>query len=207
MLTDAQESSKKTSFRGSSVGCFCRNAARAAATSGHFCSEAQSVVLIADPQALQKPTHRRHYNLDDSRIQLLMQYEEGGARRLIDDPHDGIVLGRSWLHLAAKSPARKLPRRLNALHQLDHETHADAELANRFAARTYQIHGAKHKLAEIIGIRIAIPPRSTGAANRLRKRNRKREQFVLYPGSNHGFSPWTRGRPCGRGSCRVSTRL
>jgi hypothetical protein len=43
MVVDAQVSSMKTSFRGSRVGCVSRHAARAAATSGRFCSAAQSV--------------------------------------------------------------------------------------------------------------------------------------------------------------------
>ena len=152
MFVDAQVSSMKTSFRGSRVGCFCRHAARAPATSGRFCSAAQSVFFIVDPQALQKPTDGRLSHLDASLVQLLPQFEEGRARRLLDElPHDGLVLGELRLLVAAEITRPETSRRLNALHQLDHETHADGELASRFAARTSPLHGANHTLAEIVG--------------------------------------------------------
>ena len=127
----------KTSFRGSRVGCFSRHAARAAATSGRFCSAAQSVFFIADPQALQKPADGRLPHLDASLVQLLLQFEEGRARRLLDElTHDGLVLGELRLLVAAEITRPETSRRLNALHQLDHKTHADVELASRFVART-----------------------------------------------------------------------
>jgi hypothetical protein len=110
MFVDAQVSSMKTSFRGSRVGCFSRHAARAAATSGRFCSAAQSVFFIADPQALQKPADGRLPHLDASLVQLLLQFEEGRARRLLDElTHEASCwasFGSLW---PPKSPGLKLP--------------------------------------------------------------------------------------------------
>jgi len=146
----------KTSFRGSSVGCSCRHAARAAATSGRFCSAAQSVFFIADPQAFEKPSDGRLPDLDASLAQLLLQFEQGRARRLLDEfTHEGLVLGQLRLLVAAEITRLETSRRLKTLHQLDHETHADVELASRFVARTSPLHGANHTLAEIVGIKVS----------------------------------------------------
>ena len=68
--------------------------------------------------------------LDASLVQLLPQFEEGRARRLLDElPHDGLVPGELRLLVAAEITRPETSRRLNALHQLDHETHADGEFA------------------------------------------------------------------------------
>jgi len=149
MFVDAQVSSMKTSFRGSRVGWFSRHAARAAATSGRFCSAAQSVFFIADPQALQKPTDRRLPDLDASLAQRLLQFEQGRARRLLDElTHESLMRGELRLPVAAEIPRTESSRRLKTLHQLDHEAHADVELTSRFVARTSPFHGAHHTLAE-----------------------------------------------------------
>ena len=90
-------------------------------------------------------------------VQLLPQFEEGRARRLLDElPHDGLVPGELRLLVAAEITRPETSRRLNALHQLDHETHADGEWPP-LAARTSPLHGASHTLAEIVGVGLAIP--------------------------------------------------
>ena len=69
--------------------------------------------FIADPQALQKPTDGRLSHLDASLVQLLPQFEEGRARRLLDElPHDGLVLGELRLLVAAEITRPETSRRL-----------------------------------------------------------------------------------------------
>src|ERR1700751_648859 len=137
MVVDAQVSPMKTSFRGSRVGCVSRHAARAAATSGRFCSAAQSVFFIADPQALQKPADGRLPDLDASLQQRPPQLEQGRARRLLDEfANDRLVLGELRLAMAAEIRRLETSRRMKTLHQLDDKTHADVESPSRFVTRT-----------------------------------------------------------------------
>ena len=74
-------------------------------------------------------------------------------------PDEGSIAGELRLLVAAEITRPETSRRLNALHQLDHETHADGELASRVAARTSPLHGANHTLAQIVGIRFSHPSR------------------------------------------------
>jgi hypothetical protein len=154
MFVEAQVSSMKTSFCGSRVGCFSRHAARAAATSGRFCSAAQSVFFKADPQAFQKPVDRRLPDFHAALAQPLLKFEQGCARRFIDElAHDRLMPGELRLPVAAEIARLETSGRLKTLHQLDHETRADVELARRFAARTSPLDGAHYTPAEIVGIR------------------------------------------------------
>ena len=126
----------KTSLRGSRVGCFSRHAARAAATSGRFCSAAQSVFFIAEPQTLQKPTDRRLPDFNASFSQRLLQIKQRRAWRLLDKlTNNSLVRGELRLAVTAEITRSKISCRSKTLHQLDHETHADAEL-------TSSLHGA-----------------------------------------------------------------
>jgi hypothetical protein len=162
MFVDAQVSSMKTSLRGSRVGCFSRHAARAAATSGRFCSAAQSVFFIAEPQTLQKPTDRRLPDFNASFSQRLLQIKQRRAWRLLDKlTNNSLVRGELRLAVTAEITRSKISCRSKTLHQLDHETHADAKLTSSFVARSSPLNRANHAGAKIVRIRfghLSRPP-------------------------------------------------
>jgi hypothetical protein len=80
------------------------------------------------------------------------QLEQGRARRLLDEfANDRLVLGELRLAMAAEIRRLETSRRMKTPHQLDDETHVDAELPSRFVTRTSPLDRANDALAKIGG--------------------------------------------------------
>src|SRR3954452_16926268 len=145
-----------TSRRGSSVGCVSRQAARAAATSGRFCSAAQSVFFKADANTLEVPVDRRLAHLNTTFPQAATQVLQSGAWRLFDEFADrGFVRRQLGLAATAKAAGLVAARRLKPLQNLDDKAHADFELRRRLMSRKPTCDSTHHPLTKVIGIRFS----------------------------------------------------
>jgi hypothetical protein len=147
-----------TSRSGLNPGCWERQAARAAATSGRSCSAACWVFFFRQPGGGEEAANPGPAGRDPFMRQPVAQLGDREVRLGRQQRAQSLAVRRERGPFPAPDPVR-LDRAalVPALHQLDHEADADLELGRGRPPRYPALHRAHHPLAQIHRIRSCHP--------------------------------------------------